>query len=213
MDPRVFFKRDPSTTSTSPNSFPLSAAASSTDDTSDLSHCRYSSYYSTQCVNGHCDTVKKQFRQCDTRSAEELVVDDNGQPQWQPTDEAAMRLANGSGLTADVSWPDPVSSVFDELRTQTQLIGDAFRQWDDQHSSGNGRSSSKRDIRDDGTEQQRDGPGNIDGGIGGLMDGMLNVLHGMSRDFVDTLFDRVSHKPNTPQRSDDESSGDLDDEL
>ena len=206
----MFFKHSPSTATTASSSSPLSASSSSTDDASDLSHCRYSSFYSTQCVNNHCDTVRKQFRQCDNRPPEELVTDDSGQQKWQPTDEAVMRVSSGSGLTADVSWPDPVTSIFDELRTQTKLIGDAFRQWDDQHADGGDR----RADRGQSQEQRRgEGRDDVDNDVGGVMSGMLNALHGMSRDFVDALFDRPTGKPSTPRRSDSDGSGDVDDEL
>ena len=196
----MFFKNNPSTRSASPASSQLSACSTSTDTTSDLSHCRYSSYYSTQCVNGHCDTVRKQFRQCEERPAEELVTDEAGRQQWQPSTEAAMRTNSGGGLSADVSWPDPVTSIFDELRTQTQLMGQAFKQWDGRHTD-----TDKDDTRDEQREN-----GNDDGGI---VSEMLNALHGASRDFVDALFERPTQRPSTPRRTREDSSGDADDEV
>jgi len=205
MDPRVFFKNNPATTSTSPASSPLSASSSSTDDPSDLSHCRYSSYYSTQCVNGHCDTVRKQFRQCDNRPPEELVADDSGQQHWQPTDEAAMRASNSSGLTADVSWPDPVTALFDELRTQTALVGEAFRHWDDREEG------SRRDGKEN-RSRGGEGRGGVEDEVGGVVGGMLNVLQGVTRDFVDALFDGPTRRPSTPRRPENDGSGDVDDE-
>ena len=201
MDPRVFFKHNPSSPSVAPASSPLSATSSSTDDTSDLAHCRYSSFYSTQCVNSHCDTVRQQFRQCDNRPPEQLLTDDKGQQRWQPTDEAAMRATTGAGLTADVSWPDPVTNLFDELRAQTRLVGDAFRQWDEQ-------ATGRRDDENERGEEQSE-----DSEVGGVVGGMLNMLHGMSREFVDALFDRSTRRPSSPRRTDDASSGDVDDEL
>lgn len=176
----------------SPSSSPSSSSSlsvSPADSVLDSSHCSYWSYWSSECINGSCESTQRRFRQCEGRPREELVSRDDGAEHWVKADDSA---ADERGhLSIDLSFPDPVVSLFDEMRAQTQLMSQAFRDAFGPPPARPGRADTPRTDSDD-----------TDSGDvlrGSLFNGLVDALHGASREAVDALFNRRSpgkeHKP------------------
>jgi hypothetical protein len=47
------------------------------------SNCSFWSYFEQSCLNGKCDTVQREYRQCDGKPKEKLVIQ-NGEDKWLP---------------------------------------------------------------------------------------------------------------------------------
>jgi len=85
-------------------------------------------------------------------------------------------------------------------------MSDSFRQWDERVVGDREEAGEKVE----GREGERGGGSEV----GSVMGGVMDMLHGMSREFVDALFDRPTRKPSiTTRQSDKDSSGEFDDEL
>ena len=191
----------PSASSSSPPALPPSSSSVEAD------RCAYSSYWSTQCLNGSCESQQRRFRQCEGRPREELVTKQDGSERWVKADEQTGRgQAEGEGraLSIDVAFPDPFVSLFDEVRAQTQLMGQAFREAFAQQQPRWPQSASPRAAGGERSPQGGGGGGpGVGDGVSGesrvsdddllrgsLLSGLVDVLHGLSRDAVDALFDR-----------------------
>ena len=188
--------------STSSSSSPTSPAARPLSDSSEAGeHCSYSSYWCTQCLNGSCDSQQRRFRQCEGRPREELVTKEDGSERWVKAEEGAgQSVGDGQGLSVDVGFPDPFVSLFDEVRAQTQLMGQAFRdafaqpqaRWPQSASPTAGRREGSGEGAGGKAAEGEGAGGNDDLLRGSLLSGLVDVLHGLSRTAVDGFFDRGS---------------------
>ena len=211
MDPRVFFKKEASSNSSSS----LPAGASLADSALEGANCSYSSYWSTQCLNGSCDNTQRRFRQCEGRPREELTTRPDGSERWAKAEEPSTP-DDPRRLSLDVNFPDPFVSLFDEVRAQSQLMGQTFREafgpvtgrWPGSaHTQGEGQGEGEgEDVQRESDDLLR----------GSMLDGVMGVLHGLSREAVDSFFGhRRSSTSEDPRRSSShgDEDGDGDDEF